>query len=81
MMIGTDVRNMTAIMNELILNKDAVFINQDPSPPARNGSGAWYRAGEEICGRHPRSYAVESENERRLERLVGTDRSATAASR
>ena len=43
MMIGTDVRNMTTIMTELILNKYAVAINQDPSPPARNLSGAWYR--------------------------------------
>jgi len=44
MMIGTDVRNMTKIMDELILNKDAVFMNQDASPPARNRSGAWYRS-------------------------------------
>ena len=33
MMIGTDVRNMTPIMEELILNADAVRINQDASPP------------------------------------------------
>ena len=33
MMVGTDIRNMTAIMNELLLNADMLQINQDEKAP------------------------------------------------
>jgi alpha-galactosidase len=33
LLIGTDVRNMTAIMNQLILNPEVLAINQDSSTP------------------------------------------------
>lgn len=32
-LIGTDIRNMTAIMNELILNTEVLSVNQDKSTP------------------------------------------------
>eukprot|EP00036_Acanthoecidae_sp_10tr_P004928 CAMPEP_0182928406 /NCGR_PEP_ID=MMETSP0105_2-20130417/15570_1 /TAXON_ID=81532 ORGANISM="Acanthoeca-like sp., Strain 10tr" /NCGR_SAMPLE_ID=MMETSP0105_2 /ASSEMBLY_ACC=CAM_ASM_000205 /LENGTH=411 /DNA_ID=CAMNT_0025066409 /DNA_START=30 /DNA_END=1265 /DNA_ORIENTATION=- len=50
MMIGTDIRNMTAIMNETLLNPDMIAINQDyraepgaPTALCGNRTQAWTR--------------------------------------
>lgn len=41
LIVATDIRNMTAVMKQCLLNEEAIFINQDASMPAGKLVGNW----------------------------------------
>jgi len=53
MMVGTDIRNMTAIMKELLLNEEAIAINQDyAAPPGDVQASCAGKGAPEVWVRH-----------------------------
>ena len=49
LMIGTDIRLMTPIMQELLLNKEAIAINQDFEAVPGDAQAACKAVAPEIC--------------------------------
>ncbi|XP_011402528.1 PREDICTED: alpha-galactosidase-like [Amphimedon queenslandica] len=49
LLVVTDVRNMTSIMKEVLLNKDLIEINQDTTGPGGKRIGFDKTCGENVC--------------------------------
>ena len=47
LIVATDIRNMTAVMKECLLNEEAIAINQDADMPAGKLVGHWRCEGED----------------------------------
>jgi len=47
LIVATDIRNMTAVMKECLLNEEAIAINQDADMPAGKLVGHWKCEGED----------------------------------
>jgi len=47
LIVATDIRNMTAVMKQCLLNQEAIFINQDHTMPAGKLVGKWRCSGDD----------------------------------